>query len=276
MDTIPPEVLENMSKYTIEKLSASRIKKFRTCPKQYEYDYLTDIEVPEEKEVEHFMVGNAVHDSAEEYLKNFDVNLAKEDIEDRLVEIESSFDYNYDDRKKVENCLSFLAKFISGYVDSVNTVEDRMEMEQNDIDFIGYADLIGDVEGVNTVVDWKTGSENEEWKEKVQGGMYVKMFHEEYGEWPESIQFVYLDEGTRSVHNRIDDGEIMWNNHQNQYWEEINGYISSMTNSAFSGEFEAKPDDSTCYWCDYKFACEEGGRGAETAEPQNYQIEGIL
>jgi RecB family exonuclease len=222
------------------------------------------------------MVGNSVHDSAEEYLKNHDVNLSKEDIEDKLVEIESNFDYNYDDRNKVENCLSFLAKFISGYVDSVNTVEEKMTMVQNGIDFTGYADLIGDVEGVNTVVDWKTGKENPEWKERIQGGMYVKMFHEEYGEWPDSIQFVYLDEGTRSVHNRVDNGEIMWNDYQNEYWDDIKGYISNMTNDAFKGEFEAKPEDSKCYWCDFAMACEDGGRGAETAEPQHYQIEGVI
>jgi len=248
-------------KYTIDRLSASRIKTYQTCPKQYEYDYLTDIEVPEEEEVEHFMVGNSIHDSAEEFLLNHDVNQSKEDIEDILVEIESGMDYNYDNRNKVENCLSFLAKFISGYVDSVNTVEEKMTMTQSGIDFVGYADLIGEVEGVNTVVDWKTGKENPEWKEKIQGGMYVKMFHEMYGEWPESIQFVYLDEGTRSVHSRISDGEVMWNSQQNKYWDEINGYISNMTNSAFSGEFEAKPDSSKCYFCQYKLHCIEGGRG---------------
>jgi len=262
-------------KYTIDRLSASRVKTFQSCPKQYEYDYLTDIEPPEEEEPEFFMVGNTVHDTAEEFLLNHDVNQSKEHIEDILVEIESGMDYNYDDRNKVENCLSFLAKFISGYVDSVNTVEERMEMEQSGIDFVGYADLIGEVEGVNTVVDWKTGKENPEWKEKIQGGMYVKMFHEMYGEWPESIQFVYLDEGTRSVHSRISDGEVMWNSQQNQYWDQISGYISDMTNSAFSGDFEAKPDSSQCYWCDFKFACPDyiGGEGSE---PQSYEIGGVI
>jgi hypothetical protein len=49
-----------------------------------------------------------------------------------------------------------------------------------------------------------------------------------------------------------------------------------MTNDAFKGEFEAKPEDSKCYWCDFAMACEDGGRGAETAEPQHYQIEGVI
>jgi len=267
-----------MSKYTIDRLSASRVKKYKSCPKQYEYKYLTDIQPPEEDDPEFFRIGNTVHDSIEAVLKRDDVvSKTKRELEDLLKEEERKLNYNYDDRNQVETCLNFAAKFIDGYVDSVFTVEDRMEMTQNGIDFVGYADLIGDVEGKSdTIVDWKTGKENDEWKERIQGGMYVKMFHEEFGRWPESIQFVYLNEGTRSVHSRVVDGEVMWNDHQNKYWDEIKGYISDISNDAYTGEFEAKPDDSVCHWCDYKYACEEGGRGAETAEPQHFQVEPLL
>jgi RecB family exonuclease len=267
--------------YTIEKLSASRIKKYQSCPKQYFYDYLSDVEPPEEGEVEHFEIGNAVHDSIEEALHEENVlDLKQNDLYDRLKEIESELDYNYSDRKKVETCLEFAAKFINKYVTSITTVEDEMNMEEMGIEFTGFADLIGNVDDgdgelSDVVIDWKTGKENPEWKEKIQGGVYVKMFYEEYGRWPESIQFVYLNEGTRSVHNRISDGEIMWNDMQNEYWDEIKGYISNMTNSAYKGEFEAKPSDN-CYWCDFKYSCEDGGRGAETATPQHYQIDGVI
>lgn len=278
-----------MSEYTIEKLSASRIKKYQSCPKEYFYKYLSDVEPPEEGEVEHFEIGNTVHDSIEIYLKEHGLpDISDEDtdekrqdiIHEELKSIESGLDYNYEDRKKVETCLEFAAKFIAKYVESINTVEEEMIMEHNGITFKGFADLIGNVkanDGVlsDVVIDWKTGKENPEWKEKIQGGMYVKMFHDEYGRWPESIYFVYLNEGTLSVHNRIDDGDIMWNDHQNEYWDDISGYISDMTNDAFKGEFEAKPSDN-CYWCGFKYACEDGGRGAETATPQHYQIDGVI
>jgi predicted RecB family nuclease len=239
---------------------------------------LSDVEVPEEEDVEHFQVGNSLHDAAEAVLKKDGVeSKSKSELEDLLKEEERKLDYNYDDRNQVETCLNFAAKFIDGYVDSVFTVEDRMEMTQNGIDFVGYADLIGDVEGKSdTIVDWKTGKENDEWKERIQGGMYVKMFHEEFGRWPESIQFVYLNEGTRSVHSRVVDGEVMWNDHQNNYWDEIKGYISDISNDAYTGEFEAKPDESKCHFCSFKYACTEGSRGAETAKPQHFQVEPLL
>jgi len=267
-----------MSEYTVDRLSASGIKKYKGCPKQYFYQYLSDIEVPEEEEVEHFEIGNSIHDACEAVLKRDDViSKTKRELEDLLKEEERKLNYNYDDKNQVETCLNFAAKFIDGYVDSVFSVEDRMTMTQKGIDFVGYADLIGDVEGkTDTIVDWKTGKENEEWKERIQGGMYVKMFHEEFGRWPESIQFVYLKEGTRSVHSRVVDGEVMWNNHQNKYWDEISGYISDITNDAYTGEFEAKPDESRCHWCEFKYSCTEGGRGAETAEPQHFEVGPLL
>lgn len=267
-----------MTEYTVDRLSASRLKKFRNCPLKYFFRYASDIDFPEEDEVEYFEIGNTVHDSIEIALEEPRViELDKDDIYKILKYIEADLDYNYDGRKQVETCLEFAAKYLSEYVNSVQTVEEEMTEELDGIDFTGYADLIGDVgDKADVVIDWKTGKENDEWKERIQGGVYAKMFREEYGRWPESIQFVYLNEGTRSVHRRIDDGEVMWNDHQNKYWDEIRDLIAKIVDSSYKGEFEAKPGESKCHWCDYKYACEEGGRGASSAEPQHFQVGGIL
>lgn len=262
----------------IEHLSASGIKKFRDCEKQFWYKYISDVEPPEEGEIEHFEVGNAVHDSLENVLQDIDEieSMEERSVLQQLRDEERSLDYNYEDSEKVQTCLEFASKYISKYVTDIVSVEDRFEMNVKGIDFVGYADLIADIndrgEDLNDVIiDWKTGKENDEWKERIQGGMYVKMFHEIYGRWPESIQFIYLNEGTRSVHNRIDDGDVMWNDHQNKYWEEIEGDISDISNSVFNDEWEANVSDS-CYFCDYKFACSDY-IGSEDCEPHHLEIE---
>jgi RecB family exonuclease len=261
----------------INRLSASSIKKYKNCPKSFFYKEISDVEPPDEEEPDFFAVGNTVHDTLESVLQEDDVlELSEDELLSRLRDEERSLDYNYEDSEKVQTCLEFASKYISGYVTDIVSVEDRFEMNVKGIDFVGYADLIADIndrgEDLNDVIiDWKTGKENDEWKERIQGGMYVKMFHEIYGRWPESIQFIYLNEGTRSVHNRIDDGDVMWNDHQNKYWEEIEGDISDISNSAFNDEWEANVSDS-CYFCDYKFACSDY-IGSEDCEPHHLEIE---
>ena len=265
----------------INRLSASSIKKYQSCPKSFFYKEISDIEPPDKEEPEFFSIGNAVHDSLENVLReDGTLDLSEDKLLSRLREEERSLDYNYDDSKKVQTCLEFAAKYISNYVTNIVSVEDRFEMNVNGIDFVGYADLIGDVDDRgnqlnDVIIDWKTGKENDEWKERIQGGMYVKMFYEIYGRWPDSIQFIYLNEGTRSVHNRVNDGEVMWNNHQNKYWNEIKNHISNITSDAYSGDFEAKPDSSQCYFCDYKFACSDY-IGGEELTPESVNIGNIL
>lgn len=266
----------------VDYISASGLKSYKSCPKQYYYKYVSDIEPPEEGEIEHFEVGNTIHDSLENVLQEDEtLDLSEDELLSRLREEERSLDYNYEDSEKVQTCLEFAAKYISGYVTDIVSVEDRFEMNVNGIDFVGYADLIADIDDrgeelSDVIIDWKTGKENDEWKERIQGGMYVKMFHEIYGRWPDSIQFIYLNEGTRSIHNRIDGGDVMWNSHQNKYWEEIEDDISDISNSAFNDEWEAKPGDSKCHFCDYKYSCREGGIGSEDCKPHHLDIGGQL
>jgi RecB family exonuclease len=264
----------------IKRLSASGIKKFRNCPKSFWYKYLSDIEPPDEGEVEHFQVGNAVHDSLEEVLQQENASsLNEQAFLSKLREEERGMDYNYEDSEQVQTCLEFASKFVSGYVDSVISVEDKYEMEIDGVEFVGFADLVADItdggeELSDVIIDWKTGKENDEWKERVQGGMYVKMFHEEYGRWPDAIYFVYLNEGTKSVHNRIDDGEILWNDHQNEYWSEIESDVSSISNAAYNEEWEANVNDE-CYFCDYKYACSDY-IGSEDCKPQDIEVGGVI
>lgn len=252
----------------VEELSASGVKKFIQCPKQFYLHYLSDLPEPEEGEVEHFQVGNSVHDSLENVL------LDEPDIDDqerfleKLEAEEETLEYNYSDNDKVDNCLQTASRWITSFVKEVKHVEEKWKMERDGIEYRGLADLIADVEQdgelyENTVVDWKTGSVNEEWKERIQGGMYAEMHNEIYGEYPEAIVFVYLDEETQSFHPRISDGEVFWNQKENKYWSEIKEWKGKILQSEALDEWEAKPEQSKCYFCSYKHYCSDSPIGAE-------------
>lgn len=264
----------------LEHLSASGIKKFRNCEKEFWYKYISDVEPPEVGEIEHFQIGNAVHDSLEEVLLENDVvGMEQEELLKLLRDKERSLDHNYEDTEKVQTCLEFASKYIGKYVTKVVSVEDKFTMNLKGIDFIGYADLIADIhrfdeDSSDVIIDWKSGSVNDDWKEKIQGGMYAKMFREEEGRWPDAIHFVYLSEDTLSVHNRVDDGEVMWNDHQNKYWDEIAGDVSDISNALFNDEWEANVTDN-CYWCDYKLACSDYV-GSEKCKPHHLEMGGTI
>jgi CRISPR/Cas system-associated exonuclease Cas4 (RecB family) len=252
----------------VEELSASGVKTYKQCPKQFWYDYISEIEPVDEGEVEHFQIGNAVHDSLEEVLQS-DIDLTNEDeILSQLKSEERKLDYNYDDDSKVSTSFQTASRWISSFVDSVKHVEEKWSIEKDGFEYRGLADLVADLSigeetYNNSIVDWKTGSENEEWKERVQGGMYAEMHYELYGEYPDAIVFVYLAEETQSVHRRVQDGEVFWNEVENKYWTEIEKYKAQILQSQAVDEWEAKPDQSKCFFCEYKYHCADSGVGAE-------------
>lgn len=248
-------------------LSSSAVKKFANCPKSYEYKYVDRYDVPDESDNKFILRGNAVHGVLEELLQS-DSDLSNRDnVHDYLVE-NCSDEYPSSMSSDVDDSLEMAAKYVANYVDDVRDVEERWEMNHDGIDLVGYADLIdGD-----TIVDWKTGkSEGKEMDERIQASFYIKLFENEYGHLPEKVEFVYLTEGELSTHNRItDDGEVMWNNHQNKYWEEVESIISQIQMAHNRDEWEAQPGN--CYFCSFKYACEDSKIGSENVTKQEIEI----
>jgi len=250
----------------VEYLSSSSVKKFASCPKSYEYRYVRGYEVPEPEENKYIKRGNVVHNVLEELLES-DSELSNTDSVHQFLLDNCSDAYSTSMASDVEDCLEMAAKYTVNYVEDVRDVEERWSMDHGDIDLVGYADLIdGD-----TIVDWKTGkSEGKELDEKIQASFYIKLFENEYEHLPEKVEFVYLTEGELSTHNRItDDGEVMWNNHQNKYWKEVESIISQIQMAHNQDNWEAQPGN--CYFCEFKNACSDYV-GSENVTRQQIEI----
>jgi CRISPR/Cas system-associated exonuclease Cas4 (RecB family) len=269
----------------VEELSASGVKSYVECPKQFYLNYLTDVPEPTDGEPEHFRVGNAVHGVIEDVLMEDEWQVGSDEETDtqpaeRLFElfmerVEES-DHEYSDDEKVETCFETASRWITSFVENVNHVEEEWGMERDGIRYRGFADLVADI-GMdelyeNTIVDWKTGQESDEWKERIQGGMYAEMHHEIYDEYPDAIVFVYLNEETQSMHKRVQDGKVFWNEQENKYWTEIEKYKNQILRSETLGSWEAKPGQSKCYFCPYKYHCADSGVGAENVTPNQIEI----
>ena len=249
-------------------MSASAVKKFNKCPKQYYLRYLHEYQ-PLEDENKYILVGNAVHESCEDVL----AEVTSRDSDVLLSHLWDNDPEYYSDSEsdKVDSCFETAAKYIANYVgEDIQAIEDRWTMDYNGIELVGYCDLVES----GRIVDWKTGkSEGKEIDEKIQASFYIKLYENEFGELPEQVDFVYLDEGTRSTHNRItDDGEVLWNNHQNKYWDDVEKIINQILKANNQGEWEAKPDSSKCHWCDMKFYCQDSPIGAENVTREHIDI----
>lgn len=249
----------------IDKMSASGVKKFQKCPKQYYLRYLHEYS-PLLDENKYIRIGNSVHESCEDVLEDVDSRDA-DVLLDELWKNDPEY-YGDDEYEQVESCFETAAKYIAGYVDDIQSIEDRWTMDHNGIELIGYCDLVAD----ERIIDWKTGkSEGKELDEKIQASFYIKLYENEFGKLPEEVDFVYLDEGTRSTHRRItEDGEVLWNNHKNTYWEDTQKIINRIIQSNNKGEWE--PDPSDCHWCEYKYYCQDSPIGAENVTREHIDL----
>lgn len=268
----------------IRHISASGVKSYSECPKQFYLKYLSDIEPPEREEPDFFKVGNTVHDTIENILKeNPDAHeMAEEDLLELFRKEETTLEYDYpsDESSKVQSCLETAASWITDYVTNIHHVEEEWTKKIGGRDYIGFADLVADLEyeeqGIeleNVIVDWKTGKdEDKALKEQYQSGMYIELFRREYDIVSDAAVFVYVNEGTQHLHRRISDGDVKWNANGGEYWENIQKVVNQIQHSENVDEWEAKPERDRCHWCNFKLYCADSGIGAENVEPYHFQV----
>lgn len=253
----------------IEHLSASSVKSFSECEKRFFLRYVHPREPLEEEDNKYIQVGNAVHESIEDTLKETDSRNA-DNLLDKFWQNDPEY-YEESERDKVQSCFETASKYVEKHVgDDIRAIEDRWTMDYDGIELVGYCDVVEN----GHIIDWKTGkSEGKELKEKIQASFYIKLFENEYGEYPEHVDFAYLDDGTRSTHERFTDGgEVLWNSHQNKYWEDTESIINKILLADNTDEWTPDPERDKCHWCSEKFFCEDGGVGAENVEKRHIAL----
>jgi hypothetical protein len=235
-------------------LSASKLKKYDKCPRRFELAYLEGFRGfgPENR---YLRRGSAVHEAIETVLIGFDDRLGDERfVNERLKIYFSNHDYGLseDDREFVMDCFEVASSYLAKRDPEVVAVEKEVEFGvqslQVDRDFGGYIDLITP----STVVDWKTGNvDGKERDEMIQGAVYMAGFVNERGHPPEKVEFVYLkEEKVRSVDPSDD------------VWDTMITVARRMLSDVESGDFEAKPSEDKCHFCDMEVFCDASPVGA--------------
>lgn len=231
-----------------ERMSASGIKKFADCPKQWWFRYLSDHEA-EEGETKYMDLGSAVHDAIEECLKTGQTD---PDEEAHLFYHYADYHGVPDDMLQTgEDCFRRALEYVQKRDPEIIGVEDeiRFTIDRPDVqsDVLAYIDVATSDE----IWDWKTGSIRDDTpqKEQIQAAVYVAAYRVEYGHFPEMVRFVYLkEEKVRSIEPSQDIANTMLAN------------ARAIVQARKRNEFPAKPGDK-CHWCGYQMHCPESGVG---------------
>ena len=195
------------------KLSASRVKEFNRCPRDYWLDYVSPYDLPDD-DSQALRMGSLVHEAIEDVLAEGRAPIDRQDIleSELIAALESKPMQILDDDRQEQavDAVQTAAKFLADRQPVVRAVEKRVDFGIDRDEWAAEATGIMDLVTAEGFVDWKTGSiyDGQATKEKIQGAFYMAAYRHEYGEAPESVEFVYLTEGkVRSV----DPSEEVWN-----------------------------------------------------------------
>lgn len=242
-------------------LSASKIKKYQSCPEKFRLRYLDDEAEPTKEERGYKDLGTAVHDSIEIIMQKYPDNRNRDMLEHLLKEEFRKIDPEITSRQKdtAIDCIEAAAKYISQQkgVDIVS-IEDRIEfvLDRDGLNYpaVSYCDLIIERDnGSREIWDWKTGRirEDDTPEEEIQQGiMYIIAHTARYGYPPDKMNFIYLKEG--KVRSRTPEQEDF-----DEFVEDAKELVRGINTETFP----AQPEEQKCYWCDFEYFCEESNVG---------------
>lgn len=235
-------------------LSASKIKKYKTCPEQFRLRYLDDDAEATKQERGYKDLGTAVHDSLEIVLNKMPDNPDEIMLEHMLTEEYKKIDPEISSRQEETalECLETAAKFLVKIDDlDIVSIEDRIEFVLSrgglDNSSVSYCDAIVDNDGRREIWDWKTGRIRDDAtpEEEIQQGiMYVIAHQARYGFPPDSMKFIYLKEKT--VRDRRP---------EEADFDEFISDAKDLIRGINTDTYPAKPEKSKCHWCDYEYFC---------------------
>jgi len=241
---------------SVFRLSASSVKSHKRCPYAF---YLSKVQrLPGAKtSAGHLELGSAVHESIEEVFGQDrwrEAPRPQNQLRQELISEYRQWNPDVDDEmwEKGLDCLETCAKYMNAYQDDavVKDIEPEFNFTLGRADisakFKGFIDLITED---GQIIDWKTGSVREE-GEVIQGAVYMRGYQELYGEAPEEIKFVYLDEGKERKLSPSDEN-----------WDEMIKHAKRCVQDIRREQFDPEPDETKCYWCDYEGFCDASAVG---------------
>lgn len=250
----------------VPRISASRIKKYRTCPKQYWFSYESELSGTKASKG-YLDLGSAVHIAIENILDSgkpvkFRNKLAHDLKKEYKETAEAQRLKEFDDSMYRDGLgyLEVAARYIDGQDADITGVEKEVDYGLSRTDINARLKAIMDVTTENEIWDWKTGRIRDETPidEKIQGAVYMKAYEEAYGEPPEEVRFVYLKEEKERCLDPSD-----------ETWEAMLKYCRTLMKGLRDEDFTANPGDA-CYFCSYELYCDASPAGVGNVDYEKF------
>ncbi|MFB6282558.1 MAG: PD-(D/E)XK nuclease family protein [Halobacteria archaeon] len=258
-----------MTERMTSRVSASRIKTYSRCPKQFCYAYNSDKE-PTKQDSEFAELGTQVHEAIEDVLTQEDVPMkSKPILQDAIIERYKGLDEDTLPDRLYERgikCCEAAAGYLYQRQPNIRDVERKTLFAIESADLNVEASAIIDVATENEIWDWKTGRIRDDIShdEKIQGSVYMGTYLEHYGEMPDAIRFVYL-----SPHASDEGGKVRTLEPSDEIWNYMISNAKELVYGRMNDEYPANPDDH-CYFCPFEFWCDETPTGMGNVPWEEY------
>lgn len=233
------------------KLSKSKVNTYLKCPLEFKFQYIDEIEVPQNK---YMALGSDVHLIAEKFSEKFEDNLDDVDIENELLKIAFEENIGYDLTDHIDNLGSFFTKAFVENDYKLFCQEEYIIDEENR--FSGICDIIlEDENGELIVIDYKTSKSSSFSKYRLELCYYKLLVENVFGKPVSRVGIFFTKNGRLRLLDVCDEENKRYYLNNDEIQEAIDT-LHEVRKDINSGKFPAKKQ-FLCRYCTYSDHCEK-------------------
>jgi CRISPR/Cas system-associated exonuclease Cas4 (RecB family) len=233
------------------KLSKSKVNSYLKCPREFKFQYIDEIEVPENK---YMALGSDVHLIAEKFTDRFGDDISDIDTHNELLKIAHDLDIGYDLTDHIDNLSNFFEEVFVEKDYKLFSNEEYLLDEENR--FSGIADIIlEDENGELVVIDYKTSKSSSFSKYRLELCYYKLLVENVCGRKVSAVGVFF----TKNGRLRLLDVYGNENKRKHLLDSEIDEAIDTfykVRNQINKGNFPKK-EQFLCRYCTYRHLCED-------------------
>ena len=233
------------------KLSKSKVNTYLKCPLEFKFQYIDEIEVPQNK---YMALGSDVHLIAEKFSEKFEDNLDDVDIENELLKIAFEENIGYDLTDHIDNLGSFFTRAFVENDYKLFCQEEYIIDEENR--FSGICDIIlEDENGELIVIDYKTSKSSSFSKYRLELCYYKLLVENVFGKPVSRVGIFFTKNGRLRLLDVCDEENKRYYLNNDEIQEAIDT-LHEVRKNIKSEKFPAKKQ-FLCKYCTYKELCDE-------------------
>ncbi len=233
------------------KLSKSKVNTYLKCPLEFKFQYIDEIEVPQNK---YMALGSDVHLIAEKFSEKFEDNLDDVDIENELLKIVHEENIGYDLTDHIDNLGSFFTRAFVENDYKLFCQEEYIIDEENR--FSGICDIIlEDKNGELIVIDYKTSKSSSFSKYRLELCYYKLLVENVFGKTVSRVGIFFTKNGRLRLLDVCDEENKRYYLNNDEIQQAIDT-LHDVRKDINSGKFPAKKQ-FLCRYCTYKDLCDD-------------------